>query len=99
MDYLPPRKLRTIRQEPCFDEQVRILALDHARLDEVLGGVFFVLARSPERYPCIERTNLRAFCTRVYPSAPSLRIFYTFDEDTVSLHFIEFAPSEPDSPA
>ena len=81
---------RTIREEPKFDEQRAKLGVSHKRLDEVLAAFHYALCRDPERYPRVPGTTLRVLKTSVYPGAPSLRIFFTFDEHEVHLIMIEF---------
>jgi hypothetical protein len=83
-------KHRTIIQEPTFDAQIAILAISHKRLDEVLLGIHISLANHPDKCPKIPGTLLSAVKTRFYPEAPALRIFFTYDEDEVHLHHIEF---------
>jgi hypothetical protein len=55
-----------------------------------MQAVCFGLARHPERYPKIPGTMLRVIKTPVYTGAPSLRIFFTFDEHAVHLIHVEF---------
>ena len=81
---------RTIREEPKFDEQRAKLGVSHKRLDEVLAAFHYALCHAPERYPRVPGTTLRVLKTSVYPGAPSLRIFFTFDEHEVHLITIEF---------
>ena len=83
-------RLRTIRQEPRFNEQLEGLGVEHKRLDDVLGGVHFAVSHSPEKYPSAPGTTLRVLKTVTYPSAPSIRIFFTFDDNEVHLLHVEF---------
>lgn len=85
----PPR-FRVIRQEPKFDEQLAVLGISHKRLDEAMEAVTFGLSHDPARYPIIPGTMLHVIKTPVYPDAPSLRIFFTFDENEVHLIHAEF---------
>ena len=85
---------RTIRQEPKFNEQLEALGVTHKRLDEVLEGVCFALSRNPERFPRVPGTQLSIIKTPVYPGAPSLRIFFTFNEEEVHLLMVEFCEEE-----
>jgi hypothetical protein len=86
--------LRTIRQEPKFDDQIKTLGISHSRLDEVLDGVCFALARHPESFENVKGTNLSILKTAVYPGAPSLRIFFTYDECEVHLLAVEFCEDD-----
>jgi len=82
---------RTIRQEPKFNEQLEALGISYRRLDEVLEGVCFALAREPERFSRIPGTQLSIIKTPVYPNAPSLRIFFTYnEEEEVHVPAVEF---------
>jgi hypothetical protein len=83
-------KLRTIRQEPGFDEGLECLAISHTRLDEVLASATFFLSRHPELCHKVPGTSVRVFKTPVYPDAPSVRIFFKILEDVVALIHIEF---------
>ncbi len=88
---------RTIRQEPKFNEQLEALGISHKRLDEVLEGVAFALAREPERFPRIPGTQLSIVKTPVYLNAPSLRIFFTYNtynEEEVHLLTVEFCEDD-----
>jgi hypothetical protein len=85
---------RIIREEPKFSEQVKALALDHKRLDEVLTGAYFALANGPENFPVVPGTSLSVLKTDVYPNAPALRIFFTYNIDEVHLITIEFTHEE-----
>ena len=85
-----PPKFRTIRQEPSFDEDLESLAISHQRLDEVILGASFFLARQPELCHKVPGTTLRVFKTAVYPNAPSIRIFFTVTDELVRLLHVEF---------
>ena len=85
---------RTIRQEPKFNEQLEALGISYRRLDEVLEGVCFALAREPERFSRIPGTQLSIIKTPVYPNAPSLRIFFTYNEEEVHLLAVEFCEDD-----
>lgn len=83
-------RLRTIRQEPRFDEQLGELGVSHKRLDEVLAGAAFGVSHAPENYPIVPGTVLRVLETVTYPNAPSIRIFFTFDDEEVHFLHVEF---------
>lgn len=86
--------LRTIRQEPKFDEQLETLGIACKRLDDIMEAVCFALSRSPDIYPKIPGTCLRVLKTVIYPDSPSLRIFFTFSHEEVHLLTIEFCDEE-----
>jgi len=94
MDSSRPFFLRTIREEPKYKEQLEALALSYERLDEILTGVYFTLARHPKIGIQIPSTTLFLIKTDIYPDAPALRIFYTFNDAEVHLLAIEFAGDE-----
>jgi hypothetical protein len=73
----PFKKLRTLREEGKFREQFETLAASHERLDDVLAALYFSLARQPEVFPTIPGTSVAK--TAVYPNAPALRIFFTYN--------------------
>src|SRR5258706_11825310 len=87
---LNPPILRQFRQEPKFDEEVAALGITHKRLDELLASATYSLARHPERCEKIEGTLVHVYKTVVYPDAPSVRIFFTFNDVEVDLLHIEF---------
>jgi hypothetical protein len=86
--------LRTIRQEPKFDEEIQALGISCQRLDEILEAVSFGLARAPEAFPCVPGTRVSILKTAVYPGAPSLRVFFTYNEDEVHLLMVEFCEDD-----
>ncbi len=91
----PFEKLRTVREEPKFLEQCQALAVSHKRLDDVLSGLYFSLARQPEIFPKVPGTSLSLAKTAMYPDAPALRIFFTYSDTEVHLMAIEFAGETP----
>jgi hypothetical protein len=91
----PFKKLRTVREESKFREQIEAMAVGHERLDDVLAAPYFSLARQPEIYPTIPATSLSLAKTAVYPNAPALRIFFTYNDTEVHPLVIEFAEEFP----
>lgn len=91
----PFKKLRTVREEPKFHEQLEGLAASHRRLEDVLGALYFSLARQPEAFPRIPGTGLSVAKTAVYPDAPALRIFFTYSDTEVHILAVEFAEEFP----
>jgi len=84
-------KARTIRESPEFVQQKGRIQPDARRLDEQLFAVNWELARKPELYPKVGKSKLHCIKTDSWPDAPSLRIYYTFDDDLVDLLWIEIA--------
>ena len=81
--------MRTVREEPKFQEQLEALAVDFQRLDEVMRGVHISLCLKPETFEKIG--PLSVLKTDMYPGAPALRIFFTYTATEVHLLFVEFA--------
>ena len=82
--------MRTIREETKYREQLDALAIDHKRLDDLMLGLMFALARSPEQFHKIPGTSLSIAKTDVYPGAPALRIFFVYNPYEVHLLAVEF---------
>ncbi len=66
------------------------LAVDHKRLDELMLGLTFAIARSPEQFLRITGTSVSIAKTDCYPNAPALRIFFTYNPYEVHLLWLEF---------
>lgn len=63
--------------------------MDARRLDEILEGSLEVLSRKPDEFPQVEYTDLRRLKTRPFkPSIPSYGIFFSYDDQTVTLKYI-----------
>lgn len=84
------KTLHEIREEPAFGESLAALAISHKRLDDAIEGVCFGLSHQPEVYPVVPGTALRVVKTPALPNAPSLRIFFTIEEDVISLVEVDF---------
>lgn len=59
------------------------------RLDDMLAGLEWVLARQPEAHPKAPGTEFRVAVTQV--GEPHLRVFYTYAADRVVLQHAELA--------
>ena len=84
-------KARTIRESPEFVQQKQRIEPDARRFDDQLHSVTWALARKPELFSKVGRTKLYCIKTDPWPDAPRLRIYYTFDDDSVDLLWIEIA--------
>jgi hypothetical protein len=83
---------REIVEEDQFKEDKKKLKKHSPkRLDEVLDGVTWVLARRPESFSQIPGTDVYMAKTDPF-GIPALYIWFTFDEDHVYLESIEEAP-------
>ena len=80
---------RTIREGKGFAEQKKNLRHSAKRLDEVLDGVTWALCRKPDCFPGLPDIKLYLAKTDPFPDVPALYIWYTFDDDTVTLLGIE----------
>jgi hypothetical protein len=83
--------LRTIIREHLFQRQLEGLALDHRRIDEVLAGIEYGLAKHPEMFKKIPGSNDSMVTTYFYPDAPPIRILFTYNATEVHLEAVEFA--------
>ncbi len=77
----PPRKRRSVRRSPLFEELYRQLSPNLPRLDEQLRAAEWKIAVAPEACPLMEGTRLRLVKTDPFPNAPQLRVFFTVDDD------------------
>jgi hypothetical protein len=53
-----------------------------------MDGVIPVLCNTPESFASVPGTMLRAFKTAVYPSCPSLRIYFYMSADDEKVHLL-----------
>lgn len=94
-------KLRTVSEADSFGESRAVLGVSVKRLDEVLEGAVFVVARGPEECHPIPKTNLRIIISDPFPDMPRLRIFFRIvSESECEFLWIEVAslPDEEDIP-
>jgi hypothetical protein len=85
-------KAREIREEQAFQDAKRKLQHSAKRIDEILFGVTWVIARKPESFPKVPGLDLYVAKTDALLGAPALYIWFTFDSTTISLLLIEKAP-------
>lgn len=88
--------LRTVIREPVFQQQLDGLAISHKRIEEVLSGIEYGLAKHPEKFEKVAGTQFSMAKTNFYRGAPSIRILFKYNATEVHLIAIEFA--EDDSP-
>lgn len=86
-------RARTVREEKQFTEDKKKLKHSAKRLDEILFGVIWTLSRIPESFGNVSGTMLYLAKTDAAPDAPSLYIWYTFDDDYIYLLSVELAPA------
>jgi len=83
--------IRTIIREHLFQQQLEGLALEHRRIEEVLAGIEYGIAKHPEMFEKIPGTRDCMVTTYCYPDAPAIRILFTYNAVEVHLEAIEFA--------
>jgi len=88
-------RARDIREEEAYKDAKQRIRHTARRLDEILSGVTWVMARKPESFPKIPGLDLYVAKTDPSPDAPALYVWFTFDDTTVSLLLVEESP-EPE---
>jgi len=86
-------KPRTIIEGPLYSKQKVIVQPDARRLDEVLEATTWALARAPEQFAVVPNTKLHRLVCRP-PNHVAIRIWYTYNDNTVTLLSIEALPEE-----
>jgi hypothetical protein len=82
---------REIVEHPEFTAARRALDIDVRVLDEILEGAIDILVRIPESFGRVEYTRkLRTLATRDWAPAgkPRFIIYFSFDDETVTLEYI-----------
>jgi hypothetical protein len=88
-----PFKARQIIEEDQFREEKIRISRSVKRLDDILLGITWVLARKPESFEQVGTLDLYLAKTdAVPPGVPALYIWFWFDDDAVHLLSIEHAP-------
>jgi hypothetical protein len=86
---------RGIVESPQYSQERDAIGPSVERLDEALVGVLWALSHDPEHFELIPGTrNLHRVLTDPFPDVPALRIWYSFDQQQVTLHSIEIADEE-----
>ena len=80
---------RTIVESDLYKEAKNSLTISCERLDEMLHGITWVLARKPDECPRVQGSTLHRARTEDVPGLPVFLIWFTFDQDTVTLQLIE----------
>ena len=83
--------IRTIIREHLFQQQLIALGIQHRRIDHVLAGIEYGLAKHPERFEKVPGSRDCVVRTNFYPNAPPIRILFTYNATEVHLEAIEFA--------
>lgn len=82
---------REIIEEKTFDAEKHRVARSARRLDEMLRGLTWAVSRKPESFPKVHELNLYLAKTEDAPDAPAVNVWFTFDDQTVHLLYIELA--------
>ena len=87
---------RTIVETSRFQQERGDIEPSVARWDEVMIGVLWALCRETVRAGQTTGVDgIFALPTDDWPGAPALVIYYTFDDNTVTLRSVILAPSLP----
>jgi hypothetical protein len=86
--------MRTIIESNQLARLLRQLKIDYRRFDEAFSDVQRALRSAPETFPQVPATNLHRVKLVPFDGVPSLSIFFTYDKDTVTLHFASIMPDE-----
>ena len=84
---------RSIVYYPAFDEEIERLGMDFQRLDDALAGTEWALSNRPEAYQQVYGSKLR-MAKISGPSAQNLRIWFTFDDTTVTIVSVELSQDD-----
>lgn len=85
--------MRGIVEEQCFAEELAAIEPDAQRSDEFLDGAKWVLARDPQQGTQVASDSRVWFLPmNDVPDAPSLILYYTFDQRQVYFLSILIAP-------
>ncbi len=86
-------RLRDVRREPQFEEEMAAIEPSVRRADEFLHGAEWLLARDPARCgrPVEFDSSVWRMVTDDSANMDPLVIYYTFDDDAVCLLSIEVA--------
>ncbi len=77
--------MRTVVEEPLFEDQLAAVLLDPVYADRMLDGVKYALAAHAERFPEVQGTPFRVIHTRPRPYVPALAIYFRIEKETVHL--------------
>ena len=80
--------LRSVVESARFEREKAAIGTDPRRIDEALEGVMWALARGPERGVQIDGYDLWALPTYPWDNCPEMVVYYTFDDNEVSLESV-----------
>ena len=79
--------MRTIIESNALARQFRQYKISYRRWDEAFSEAQRALRSAPETFPEVPNTGLRRVKLIGFECVPPLSIFFTFDQNTVTLHF------------
>jgi hypothetical protein len=85
-------EFREVIERRQFQQEKGKLKHSEKRLDEMLDGIIWTLARLPESYPQIPGTDLYLAKSDAVPGVAGLYIWFRYNENQVFLESIEAAP-------
>lgn len=89
-------KRRSIVYDPALEQEIKRLGISYQRLDESLAGIEWAMSNKPEAFPQVYGSKLRMAKTHSAPSVPALRIWFTFNDTTVTVVFGELNQDDED---
>src|ERR1700730_10873775 len=83
--------IRTIVREPLFQRQLEEMGINHRRIDHVMSGIEYGLAKHPEMFEKIPGGRDCMITTNFYPNAPAIRLLSPYSPPELHLESIEVA--------
>ena len=79
--------MRTIIESNHLARQFRQYRINYRRFDEAFRDAQRALRSAPQTFPKVPKTDLHRVKLVPFDGIPPLSIFFTFDENSVTLHF------------
>jgi hypothetical protein len=86
--------MRTIREEPEYQQAIEYFGISYRRLDEALGEMSARIRSHPEKFPSAPGWRTHRIKLVDYPGVPNLSIFFTYDDQMVYLLDAVLGPEE-----
>jgi hypothetical protein len=84
-----PRKIRNIVEQAALKAELTRCGVAARKLDKITLGLADTICLSPEIFQREEDTGWSCILTRNYPGIPSIRIWFTFDDDNVYIEAVD----------
>ena len=81
-----PLRIRTVRYQPRFEHHRLELRARVPRLEQILDGLEWLIARSPEHCPIVWGTMLRYAMSDAFPGAPQVVVIFTIEDGDQVCH-------------